>query len=295
LPNAYRNAHTAVAAAAISPHLDGIPSFQPLQNEPIRREAFVVACVLTLAAIATFGHVMELPFPNPAVERNGPMSPIESVLEHLNQPTSTDSANNVRSEVPPSAATVVSRPVNRSISTTNAAPAPITKFVAIRASQPAGLEEQNSNTNYSDHRPLHAAASSSPVIVQNLPEAVPVGARSVSPSNTQAVVIAVASLSGKWTESLRTVSEDADIPHLFFLDQHSAALGGTGGPDFTDQYPIIHGSVAGDYVRFELNYERKSFLYALKVEGGQLRGTLSIRSANGIRTATTRLARVSGK
>jgi hypothetical protein len=49
--------------------------------------------------------------------------------------------------------------------------------------------------------------------------------------------------------------------------------------------------VAGDSVRFDLNHERKSFLYDLKVVGQELRGTLSIRSTNETRRSAVLLER----
>jgi hypothetical protein len=299
LPQAYRNSYAGVAAiASITPHLDGIPSFRSLRNEPIRRGTFVVAGVLTLTSLVTFGYVMELPLSYPAAQPNGPTSPIETVLERLNKTASSDLADNVRSQTSHSAEAAVSRPENRPMPATYSALAPGTRFVASEARQPVQPSESNPSSSGSDRGPSRNAAepSSSPMggslqFVQSRPEAVPAGARSVIPSNTQLLVAAAADLSGKWTESSRTAGGDADIPHSFIFNQRSAVLSGTGGPDSADQYPITHGVVAGDSVRFELNHRRKSFLYDLKVEGEELRGTLSIRSAQNARTAAVWLER----
>jgi hypothetical protein len=73
----------------------------------------------------------------------------------------------------------------------------------------------------------------------------------------------VANLPARWTGSFRAVGGGVDVPQWFILKQDSAKLTGTGGPGFTEQYPIIHGLVAGDSVKFELNNRRKTFLYDL--------------------------------
>ncbi len=303
LPQAYGNSYAGVAVIASIPrHLDGLPSFQSLQNEPIRRGAFVVAGVLTLTLLATFGYVMELPFPYPDAQQNGPKSPIETVLEHLNKTTSSDLADNLLSETPQSAEAAVSKLENRLMPTPYFALSPGTGFMANAARQPVQPSESNPSSSDSDRGPSHhAAAPSSPPMggslqsVQSRREAVPAGVRGVISPNTQPLVAVAANLSGKWTESSRMVGGDADIPHSFIFKQHSAELSGTGGPDFADQYPLTHGLVAGNSVRFEMNHRQKSFLYDLKVEGEELRGTLSIGSAQSIRTATVWLERSSRK
>jgi TonB family protein len=98
LPVAYRNSYAEVAAAAsLTPQFDGVPSFRTLQKEPIRRRVIVIACILTIAALATLSYVMEQPISYHSPERNDPRFYIDSVLERLNQPPSPDSANKVGS------------------------------------------------------------------------------------------------------------------------------------------------------------------------------------------------------
>jgi hypothetical protein len=123
------------------------------------------------------------------------------------------------------------------------------------------------------------------------PAAVPVVAPSATLLIRQAIDVVTPGISGNWIGSLRADDGYVDTPHQFTFDQRGAVLNGAGGPNSIDQYPIIHGSVAGDSVRFELNHERKSFLYDLKIEGEELRGTLSVTSANRTRTATVLLKR----
>lgn len=89
LPQAYKNSYAEVAAIASIPrHRDPIPSFKPIQNEPIRRESFVAAGVLTLTALVTFGYVIELPIQYSEAQPSGPKTSIETVLERLNESTS---------------------------------------------------------------------------------------------------------------------------------------------------------------------------------------------------------------
>jgi hypothetical protein len=299
LPRAYRNSYAEVAAAAsLTPHFDGIPSFRALPQEPIRRGAIVIAGILSLTALATFMYVMGRPIPYRPVERNGHMSPIESVIARLNQPISPDSADNARSDAPLPASTGRSIPEARPVSATSAVPAPGARFVAGAASPPAQPGEQNQNASDSDRgtlRTVPAPSSPAPDVpqsVQSKPGTIRIAALSANPSNMHIPADMATNLSGEWTGSLPAVGADADDPQWFRFKQDSTKLTGTGGPDSTQQYPIIDGWVTGDFVRFELNHGQRKFLYALKVEGEGLQGTLSISSANEMRTTTVRLKHV---
>lgn len=86
LPQAYGNSYAEVTAVhPVAYPLQGVPMFQSLRNEPIRRGTFVVAGTLTLTALIAFGYVMELPMPTRTDRSNGNKSPVESVLERLNR------------------------------------------------------------------------------------------------------------------------------------------------------------------------------------------------------------------
>ena len=82
------------------------------------------------------------------------------------------------------------------------------------------------------------------------------------------------------------------MPRWFIFRQDGAELRGAGGQDSTERYPIIHGLVAGESLKFELNNRRKTFLYYLRFEDKELRGTLFIESANEMRTTKVWLERV---
>jgi hypothetical protein len=107
-----------------------------------------------------------------------------------------------------------------------------------------------------------------------------------------ATAAAAANISGVWSGAFRAVGGDSDVPQLFILKQEGAKLTGTGGPDSSEQYPIINGSVTGDTVKFEVNSGLRRFFYELKTRDQELRGTLSIKSANDTVAAKVRLGRV---
>jgi TonB family protein len=90
LPGAYGNSYTEGAAAvSLTAHFDGVPSFRGLQKEPIPSGVVFIALLATLAALATLSFVSARPYH--LVEQNAPQTPIESVLQRLNQSTSPDS------------------------------------------------------------------------------------------------------------------------------------------------------------------------------------------------------------
>lgn len=93
LPRAYRSSYTDTAAPALlTPHFSGVPSFRGLQKEPIRRGVIIMAALLTVAVLATFSYVIVRP--GRLINQKGPKSPIEAVLQRLNQSTgSLDSAS----------------------------------------------------------------------------------------------------------------------------------------------------------------------------------------------------------
>lgn len=104
-----------------------------------------------------------------------------------------------------------------------------------------------------------------------------------------ASVALAANLSGVWTGAFR--GGDSDVPQFFTLQQQGTKVTGSGGPDSTEQYPVLNGSVAGDVVKFELDTSKRKFFYSLKGTDTKLRGSLTIKSANDTRTTTVWLER----
>jgi hypothetical protein len=288
LPQAYRNSYAEVAPAGLlSPQFDGVPSFRVLQQEPIRRGTIIIAGALSItSALVTFTYVMEPPpISYREAARNGPISPIESVIERLNQPISPDSSDSARSDASETSSADIGRLKAPPISTIDAGLSlPGTPSAVSAASQPAQPGGQNLNASYPGHAPLPAISMPSSLASR-------FQASAQRQQETIRNVTRSINLSGRWNSSLQAGAGDADIPQEFIFRQDSATLTGTGGPDSTEQSPIIRGFVAAGSVRFELNSGRESFLYDLKVEDKELRGTLSIRSANEMRTARVLLER----
>ncbi len=92
LPQAYRNSYAAEKATALSPNIEGVPSFKVLDAEPLRRGAILFGGSASLCAIAAFGFVMNHPPAYaPLSGSNRRLSPIEAVIARVNKVTSPDS------------------------------------------------------------------------------------------------------------------------------------------------------------------------------------------------------------
>ena len=269
LPQAYRNSYAETAPADLfTPEFDGLPSFQVLRREPIQRGSVVFASVISFLVLAAFIYVMEGPVSYHPVERNGPISPIEAVMKHLNHPLTADS----------DASNSASNDTARSVTPTGS------------TAQPAHLSEHVENEN---RPPVIAVPSSSHSVVQQdiprQPKGLLVPALTASPFNVRVPATVAVDLSGMWTS--RNTSRDAGVPRWFVFKQGGTGLTGTAGIGSTEQYAITHVSATDHSVTFELNYGRRRFFYNLKVEDGELRGLVSIRTADEVRTATVRLQR----
>jgi hypothetical protein len=294
LPQAYKNSYTEFAPeSSLASHFDGAPSFQALQTEPIRPAAVAMAGFLSFTALATLTFLMSRPTPYHHAARNEPRSPIESVIERLNETISPNSADSGASDAPESTSANMGRSEARPLSRPNARPSPRTRSAASAAGQPSQLREQNPDTSYSDQAPSPVVAASSS-LPQGQPRTLQGVTQSAIPSNMQASThpTAMKSLPGKLTGSFQAVGGDADLPQRFILKQDNATLSGSGGADSAEQYPILHGLVAGDSVKFELDTGKGPLIYDLTVEGKQLRGTVSSKGANGMRTTDVQLERV---
>ncbi len=103
------------------------------------------------------------------------------------------------------------------------------------------------------------------------------------------LVAGIANLSGVWTGAFR--GSDQDIPQLLTLKQQGSKVTGTGGPDSTEQYPVLDGTVTDNVVKFEVDSGQRKFFYTLKGTDSRLRGSLTIKSANDTRTTSVRLER----
>ena len=268
LPQAYRNSYPKAAPASPAPYFEGAPSFQLLQKEPMRRGVVLIGGFVSVTALAAFIYVMQGPVAFHPAERKGRKSPIELVMEHLNQPLSVDTAIKA-----PSAAF-------RSDS-------------IAAADQPARVVDQNLNPVEAGPAPSRAVATSSqsesPQSVQPAP--IRVLARNASGLTPQVPATVLENVSADWTGIWRAVGGDADLPHWFRLRQDGAKLSGTGGPNPSTQIPILDGLVTGDCVSFGLHVGQRTLLYDLKFQEQRPRGTVSVTSSNGKRTEAVRFER----
>jgi hypothetical protein len=93
LPQAHRNSYPQIETVSLAPIPSGIPSFKILHREPLGRGSILVAGLVSLLAAAAFGFVLTHPIAYlPLPGSNARMSPIESVLEHLNRAAISDAA-----------------------------------------------------------------------------------------------------------------------------------------------------------------------------------------------------------
>ena len=130
LPQAYRNSYPAIEAAMVSLHAEGIPSFKVLDDEPLGRGSILLGGTLSLATIAAFGFLLGRSMvPPPVPGSNGRMSPIEAVVERLNQATAPDTLISGPEDVSPSTSVAASerqpRPWPAAAASTSKSPAPV--------------------------------------------------------------------------------------------------------------------------------------------------------------------------
>jgi hypothetical protein len=91
-PSAYRNSYAATEAASLSFNAAGIPSFKSLDEEPLGRGSILVGGTISLILLAAFGFLLSRQIAlRPISGSNGRLSPIEAVMQHLNQPPTPDS------------------------------------------------------------------------------------------------------------------------------------------------------------------------------------------------------------
>lgn len=94
LPQAYRNSLASSHAPAVVPNMGGVPIFGVVEKEPLRRGTILAAGSINVVLIAFFAFVGAHPIVNGAFSSGtGPRSPIQSVMEKLNQPTIPDTGS----------------------------------------------------------------------------------------------------------------------------------------------------------------------------------------------------------
>jgi hypothetical protein len=292
LPLAYRNSYAEAANLdSITQPIANVPSFRMLHNEPIRRGTLMIAAMLTLTTLIAFGYVIELPIPSPAASSKGNQSPIERVLERLNRPVPHDSAALEPSSVDSKAA---SGTVRRAKSTEQSALPPPARVDSNSAAQTIEQAKPIPGARPIEAESPRSALPGPPIaqqrVAQQKVKTTPSGASSALPTQAKVLIVPPEGVSGRWIES-PDAGEESEFPGGLILVQHDGALSGFGALSANDRYPILHGSVSGHSMKFELSDGRKRFLYSVKLNGEELRGTLTISSGNETRTAAVRLER----
>ena len=91
LPPAYRNSYAVTEAASLSFNAAGVPSFKILDEEPLGRGSILVGGTISLIVLAVFAFLLSRPVAlRPLPGSNGRLSPIEAVMQRLNQPPAPD-------------------------------------------------------------------------------------------------------------------------------------------------------------------------------------------------------------
>jgi hypothetical protein len=111
LPSAYRNSYAITEAASLPFNPAGIPSFKTLDDEPLGRGSILVGGTISLIVLAAFALLLsrQIAF-QPVSGSNGRLSPIEAVMQRLNQPPVPDSATSSLQDATPPASGPTSAP-----------------------------------------------------------------------------------------------------------------------------------------------------------------------------------------
>ncbi len=111
LPSAYRNSYSITEAASLSLNAAGIPSFKSLDVEPLGRTSILVGGTISLIVLAAFALLLSRPAAyQPLPGSNKRLSPIEAVMQRLNQPPVPDSATTSLQDPAPPASAQMSAP-----------------------------------------------------------------------------------------------------------------------------------------------------------------------------------------
>jgi Bacterial Ig-like domain (group 3) len=93
LPSAYRNSYAVTESASLSFNATCIPSFKILDEEPLGRVSILAGGTISLILLAGFVFLLSRPIAyRPLSGSNGRLSPIEAVMQRLNQAPAPDSA-----------------------------------------------------------------------------------------------------------------------------------------------------------------------------------------------------------
>jgi hypothetical protein len=87
LPSAYQNSYAVTESVSFSFNAASIPSFKSLDEQPLARGSILVGGTISLIVLAAFAFFLSRPIAfRPLPGSNGRLSPIETVMQRLNQP-----------------------------------------------------------------------------------------------------------------------------------------------------------------------------------------------------------------
>jgi hypothetical protein len=111
LPSAYRNSYAVTEAASLSFNAAGIPSFKCLDEEPLGRGSILIGGTISLILLAAFALLLsrQTAF-RPISGSNGRLTPIEAVMQRLNQPPVPDSPASLPDVTAPSSSQMSAPP-----------------------------------------------------------------------------------------------------------------------------------------------------------------------------------------
>jgi hypothetical protein len=113
-----------------------------------------------------------------------------------------------------------------------------------------------------------------------------------------ALPVGASDVSGKWSGTFEAVTNDGNTksePLLLIFKQDGDKLTGSGGPNEGERHEMKDGKVVGDKITFEVPLERGSILFALTVEGDQIKGDMKRVREGGEQTAKVTLKRLGEK
>jgi hypothetical protein len=93
LPSAYRNSYAVTESAPLSFSAASVPSFKILDDDPLGRGSILAGGTIALIVLAAFAFLLSRPIAyRPLSGSNGRLSPVEAVMQRLNQAPAPDSA-----------------------------------------------------------------------------------------------------------------------------------------------------------------------------------------------------------
>ena len=96
LPSAYRNSYAVTESASLSLNAASIPSFKILDDDPLGRGSILAGGTIALIVLAAFAFLLSRPIAyRPLSGSNGRLSPIEAVMQRLNQAPAASSLPDV--------------------------------------------------------------------------------------------------------------------------------------------------------------------------------------------------------